>query len=185
MLGFIFGFNARLGRMHFFLGTLVLAVAMTLICFAIAGYSFSTLPRGVHPSAEMLLTSWPVITACVLFAAASFMLQAMRFRDIGWDPVCVIPGWIAATIIDRIVALKMPALSIGHGHTETAVGALVNLALLLALLFWPGGEYEAPTPSFGEPSRKPDASSYRAGAAPVSADRLARATRGEFGRRAF
>ncbi len=183
MLGFIFGFNARLGRMHFFLGTLVLAVVMALICFAIASYSFSTLPRGMHPSAEMLLTSWPVIAAGVLFAAASFMLQAMRFRDIGWDPVCVIPGWIALAFIDRLVALKMPAVSIGSAHTGTAVGALVNLALLLALLFWPSGDYEAPMPSFGEPSRKPDAPSHRAGA--VSTDRLARATRGEFGRRAF
>jgi len=52
------------------------------------------------------------------------------------------------------------------------------------LLFWPGDAYEAPTPTYGEP-RQPDAPSYRAGAAPVSADRLARATRGEFGRRAF
>jgi uncharacterized membrane protein YhaH (DUF805 family) len=184
MLGFIFGFNARLGRMHFFLGTLALSVVMTLICFAIAGYAFNTTPKGMHPSAEMLLTSWPVIAAGVLFAAASFLLQAMRFRDIGWDPVCIIPGWIAVAIIDRIIALKIPAVSIGHEHTGTAVGALVNIALLLALLFWPGGAYEAPTPTYGEP-RQPDAPSYRAGAAPVSADRLARATRGEFGRRAF
>jgi hypothetical protein len=64
------------------------------------------------------------------------------------------------------------------------VGALVNLALLLALLFWPSGDYEAPTPTFGERSRKPDAPSYRASTGPVSADRLARATRSEFGRQA-
>jgi uncharacterized membrane protein YhaH (DUF805 family) len=183
MLGFIFGFNARLGRMHFFLGTIALAVVMTLICFAIAGVAFSNMPRGVHPSAEMLMGSWPVIAAGVLFGTATFTLQAMRFRDIGWDPVCVIPGWIAVAIVDRIVALKMPALSIGHTHTGTAVGALVNLALLLALLFWPSGDYEAPTPTFEEPPRQPDARSYRAGAGSVSADRLARATRSEFGRR--
>jgi uncharacterized membrane protein YhaH (DUF805 family) len=184
MLGFIFGFNARLGRMHFFLGTLALSVVMTVICFAIAGYAFNTMPRGMHPSAELLLTSWPVIAAIVLFAAASFTLQAMRFRDIGWDPVCIIPGWIAATIVDRIVALKMPAVSISHEHAGTAVGALVNLALFLALLFWPGGNYEAPAPTFDAP-RKPASPSYRASGGPVSADRLARATRGEFGRRAF
>jgi hypothetical protein len=87
-------------------------------------------------------------------------------------------------IVDRIIALKMPAMSISHEHTGTAVGALVNLALFLALLFWPGGEYEAPTPTFGAP-RQPDAPSYRADAGSVSAERLARATRTEFGRRAF
>jgi uncharacterized membrane protein YhaH (DUF805 family) len=36
MLGFLFGFNARLGRLHFFLATIALAVAMAAICFLIA-----------------------------------------------------------------------------------------------------------------------------------------------------
>jgi hypothetical protein len=39
MLGFLFGFNARLGRMHFFLALIALAVVMTAICFAIASYT--------------------------------------------------------------------------------------------------------------------------------------------------
>jgi len=38
MLGFLFGFNARLTRMHYFLSTIALAVAMTAVCFAIAMY---------------------------------------------------------------------------------------------------------------------------------------------------
>ena len=36
MLGFVFGLNARLGRLHFFLATVALAIVMTAICFAIA-----------------------------------------------------------------------------------------------------------------------------------------------------
>ena len=36
MLGFLFGFNARLGRMHYFLATIALAIVMTAICFVIA-----------------------------------------------------------------------------------------------------------------------------------------------------
>jgi hypothetical protein len=38
MLGFLFGFNARLGRLHYFLSTIGLAVVMTAVCFAIASY---------------------------------------------------------------------------------------------------------------------------------------------------
>jgi hypothetical protein len=34
----VFGFNARLGRLHFFLALIALAVVMTAICFAIASY---------------------------------------------------------------------------------------------------------------------------------------------------
>src|SRR6266850_1870975 len=39
MLGFLFGFNARLGRMHYFLSTIGLAVVMTAVCLVIAGYA--------------------------------------------------------------------------------------------------------------------------------------------------
>jgi uncharacterized membrane protein YhaH (DUF805 family) len=91
MLGFLFGYNARLGRMHYFLATIALAVVMTAICFAIAGYAFQNTPRGSIPS--MSLLSWPVIGAGLLFMYATLMLQSMRIRDIGWDPVCVIPAW--------------------------------------------------------------------------------------------
>ena len=51
MLGFLFGFNARLGRMHFFLALIALAVVMTAICFAIA--SFQSNPRGMLSSASL------------------------------------------------------------------------------------------------------------------------------------
>ena len=35
MLGFLFGFNARLRRLQFFLATIAVAILMTAICFAI------------------------------------------------------------------------------------------------------------------------------------------------------
>jgi uncharacterized membrane protein YhaH (DUF805 family) len=66
MLGFLFGFNVRLGRMHFFLGTIVLAVVMTAICFAIAGTVFQQMPRGFRPTEADLMT-WPVVVAIVFF----------------------------------------------------------------------------------------------------------------------
>jgi hypothetical protein len=61
MLGFLFGFNARLGRMHYFPATIALAVVMTAICFAIAGSIFQHNPRG--PISAAALLTWPVIAA--------------------------------------------------------------------------------------------------------------------------
>ena len=181
MLGFLFGFNARLSRLHYFLGTIALAVAMTAICFIIAGYAFKSSPRGMLPSVALM--TWPVITAGVLFAWATFTLQSMRIRDIGWDPVCVIPAWIAILIVDKIVADKIPAWSLGQEHHGTIVGALINLALILALMFWPSGNHESPT--FGETRRKPDGLPQRTDAASLTAARIARATGAEFSRRPF
>jgi uncharacterized membrane protein YhaH (DUF805 family) len=180
MLGFLFGFNVRLGRLHYFLATIALAVVMTAICFAIASYAYQHNPRGTLTAASLM--GWPTIAAIVLFALSSFTLQSMRIRDIGWDPVCVIPAWIAIAIVDKIVAGKIPAWSLGHNHHGTVVGALVNLGLVLALTFWPSGDYDGP--SYGETPRRPDAPPPVPRGGSLAASRLARVTGTEFGRRA-
>ena len=182
MLGFLFGFNARLGRLHFFLGTIALAVVMTAICFAIAATVFQQMPRGFRPTEADLMT-WPVLAAIVFFGWVTFTLQAMRIRDIGWDPVCVIPGWLAFALVDSMIAGKFPSWSIGHDHHGTVAGALINLVLLGAMLFWPSGDYDESTPGFSPPPRRPDAPSPRSSAASAPAARIAQATRAEFGRR--
>ncbi len=180
MLGFVFGFNARLGRLHYVLATIGLAVLMTVICFAIAGHAY----RPGQPLSEADLMGWPTVIAIVFFAAMSFTLQSMRIRDIGWDPVCVIPMWIAIVVVDRLVAGKIPAWSLGPEHSGTIVGLLFNAALFLALLFWPSGDYEDPTIDATLP-RMPETASQSSGAASVAAVRLARGAGSGFGRRAF
>ena len=90
MLGFLFGFNARLGRLHFFLSMVALAVAMTAVGFAIADHVLHNTPKGIDTAAQ--LWTWPAIAAVIVYSWASFTLQSMRIRDIGWDPVCVIPA---------------------------------------------------------------------------------------------
>jgi uncharacterized membrane protein YhaH (DUF805 family) len=179
MLGFLFGFNARLGRLHFFLATIAVAVVMTAICFAIAGYAFQNASRGMIPS----LTSWQVIAATALFVWLSFTLQSMRIRDIGWDPVCVIPGWFVVMLVNGLIATRIPAISLGHEHHGTIVGGLVNLALFLALLFWPSGRDTVQAPASGAPFRTPDLPSRSPQAASAAASRIARVANGEFGRR--
>jgi uncharacterized membrane protein YhaH (DUF805 family) len=121
MLGFLFGFNARLGRLHFFLATIALAVVMTAICVLIAmSGAVHRIPAGTRPTLEQL--TWPMWIATGFFVVATLTLQSMRFRDIGWDPVCVIPAWIALLAVDKLVATKMPAWSLGEGHHATIVG---------------------------------------------------------------
>ena len=181
MLGFLFGFNARLGRMQFFLATIALAIVMTGICFAIASYFYPYNPRAALPSAQLI--GWPVVVAGLGFAYATFTLQSMRIRDIGWDPVCLIPAWVAILIVDKLVANKFPSLAYGHDSPGTLVGAAVNLLLFLALMFWPGGEYGGAAP--GEAGGKPDKPARGPEAASVAAARLARASGADLSRRAF
>lgn len=142
MLGFVFGLNARLGRLHFFVATVVLAIVMTAICFGIAMAALRTTSTSMIKP-EDLIRNWAIIAAIIFFGLATFTLQSMRIRDIGWDPVCVIPAWIALMIVDHVVAGRFPAWTIGQEHRGTMVGGLVNLALMLALTFWPSADSEA------------------------------------------
>jgi hypothetical protein len=65
----------------------------------------------------------------------------------------------------------------------TVVGALVNLGMFLALLFWPGGDYQ--TPTYGATPSKPDRSSARADTGAVAAARIARASGAQVGHRKY
>jgi uncharacterized membrane protein YhaH (DUF805 family) len=184
-IGFPVRFQCRLGRLHYFLSTIGLAVVMTAVWFAIASYAIQNTPRGMDPSANLI--GWPVIVSIVVFMWVTFTLQCMRVREIGWDPVCVIPAWVAILIIDKLVAINIPTWSLGSEHNGTIVGALINFALVLALTFWPSGEHEGPMPTSGETRRKPPEPLRSQGTASASAARIARATGTAtgFGRRAF
>ena len=64
MLGFLFGFNARLGRLNYFLATIGLAIVMAAICFVIAG-SYIQYTPGVKISSAALMNGWSTL-ACHL-----------------------------------------------------------------------------------------------------------------------
>src|ERR1700684_3860439 len=78
MLGFIFGLNARLGRLHYFLATLALAVVMTVLCFLVLLSLMQTVPHGAQlsPAALYETMKWPTIALGLLFCLISFMLQS-------------------------------------------------------------------------------------------------------------
>jgi hypothetical protein len=187
MLGFIFGFNARMGRLRFFLSTLALSVMMGVATVALVIFMFGYAPRVavavLRP--EDILRSWPCLILIGVFMVLTFLLQSMRLRDIGWDPVIVVPAYIAMMLVDRSVAVRIPDLAAGPDHYGTAVGALINLALFALLVFMPSGDAadpEPPPPAFGDyqaQSPQPPRST-----SPIpSAARIAQATRVDFGRR--
>jgi uncharacterized membrane protein YhaH (DUF805 family) len=178
MLGFLFGFNARIGRLHFFFSTIVVTIMMVAIYIAAITYAFQTAPKEKVPSP----TSGPIFAAAILYTWLTVTLQSMRFRDIGWDPACVLPAWIAVVIVDGLVATRFPAMSLGH-ERGTIFGALVNLSLILALLFCPSGAQDGPAPTSDEPVRTPDPPPHRPAADPPAAPEMSRPATSGFGRR--
>ena len=178
MLGFLFGLNSRLGRLHFFLSLIGLGLLAAVVLFVLTG----RVPQNgqLRGDVAFVLNNSGVIVALIVFTVASLQLQCMRIRDIGWDPVCVMPGWFAMMIIDKLIATKFPALALDYQHTGTAVGGLANFALGLALLFWPTGDIEDSERSTGEPWEQAD-TPRRGRSTPATMDRISRISNGRAG----
>jgi uncharacterized membrane protein YhaH (DUF805 family) len=134
MLDLLFGLNARLGRLQYLLAGIALVVAMVGVSMALIAAGSIHIAPGSHLTWQML--SWPVASAVVFFVLATVILQAMRVRDIGWDPVVVMAGWLAIEFVDAIVAEKM----LGPGHYGTMISSIVNLVMTGILLFWPSSD---------------------------------------------
>jgi uncharacterized membrane protein YhaH (DUF805 family) len=164
MLGFLFGFNARLPRLIYVLASLVLVGVMAALCYGISSYVFQRTNRVVEFSYEQ--ASAAALAAAAFFMWVIFTLQSMRIRDIGWDPVCVIPLWTTVLIIDHVVAGKMPGLAITEQHQTTVIGVVANVGLLLVLGLWPSGEQGVTTGASAD--FHDDANRLVSGSAPAS-----------------
>jgi uncharacterized membrane protein YhaH (DUF805 family) len=173
MLSAMFSFHGRIGRMQYFLRSMALGAAIGIVvaigCASLVGGGGLEALRNGQPPAGGSLVLIALLALIALPAAfwSSLSLQARRFRDIGWNPIFVMPAWIAVDMIDFIMAKAVPAMAVGRGHHATAIGALVGLALSGSLLFWPGngegGETYAPPP----PEPRDPVDRFRAKPAPT------------------
>ena len=132
MVAMVLGFGGRLGRLRYFLWSLGLAAVLTALTMVLA---MGAMGGGTDGGEESVLGVVLVVAPLAIWGNAALM--AKRFRDIGWPPLWVLPGWVCFGIIDAWVAMEMPALTAGD-NGQTVVGMLVELGLILSLLFWPG-----------------------------------------------
>jgi len=135
MLEAVFGFGGRVNRLQYFAGVLALCAALVLPMLMIVGFV-----AGAHGAvgSGLLVTSLVLLLAIPAAIWVSLSLQARRIRDIGWNPLYVLPPLLLIGVADRLVAQAIPALSIGPRYHQTAVGLLISLAAAGCLLFWPG-----------------------------------------------
>ena len=178
MLGFLFGFNARIGRLHFFFSTIVVTIMMVAIYIARHHLRVSDHPKGTDSQPDLgadLRRRDPVHVAHR--HAAVDAVQGYRMGS-----------GVRASGVDRGRNCRrprrhqIPAMSLGH-ERGTIFGALVNLSLILALLFCPSGAQDSPAPTSDEPVRTPDPPPHRPVADPPAAPRISRPATGGFGRR--
>jgi uncharacterized membrane protein YhaH (DUF805 family) len=173
MLGSAFSFRGRIGRLQYFMGVLATAAAFVLPIVAILGALGVRDAASAGPALALIVLLLVVGAPVAIWVGLS--LQARRIRDIGLNPLYVIPILFAIGLADQLVALAVPGLSVAGLHRQTPVGLLVSLATGAALLFWPGKAGAAPpSPSAGlitpdEPPRAAAAEPVRGASAPIRA----------------
>lgn len=129
MLHNILGFGGRMGRLEYFLACLGLGfLVMLLVVALLAGFA-PHIERGAKPSFPpgLMVMLLAVVLPIYLWFALAF--QAKRYRDMGWNPLYVIPGSIGGLTIITLLSPFVPGLAL--------LGGLLNIALSFCLWFWP------------------------------------------------
>jgi len=147
MLSTIFGFNGKIGRLRYFLLSIGVGLTLILVVFALlvvggvlfvnSRHSFTVYGRP-YPAVVVIVLAFGLL----LLIWIGLALQTKRFRDMGWNPLYAILGWMALGIVDRSVVMLMPSLAFWH-QQQSIPGLLINVILAGCLLFWPGADTEA------------------------------------------
>jgi uncharacterized membrane protein YhaH (DUF805 family) len=121
MLTAVFSFRGRLNRRQYFLGNLAVGIVLTLLAATFIG--FIELAPTSRPALTMGLTAVLLVVSAPLAMWSAISLQVRRLRDVGLEPLLVMPLWIG---------------SLGLAQAQPMIVASLTLALLACLYGWPG-----------------------------------------------
>jgi uncharacterized membrane protein YhaH (DUF805 family) len=130
MLASVFSFRGRINRLQYFLGNFAVGGALALLAAMLI--SFTELAPTARPSLTMALDAVFLVVAAPLAIWSAASLQARRLRDIGWEPLIVIPMWVGLLVLAGFAAQAGFALS------QAALASMISLAMLACLYGWPG-----------------------------------------------
>ena len=139
MLNAIFSFNGKINRLQYFsrIASVGFGVGMLFVIAILTG-AIGLYAGGAKPASRMPVLFLLAAASVGLCLWSSLSLQVRRFRDIGWNPLYVIPAWIGADVVARLFHRADSTSPIAaYLHPSPIVG-LINLAMAGCLLFWPG-----------------------------------------------
>jgi uncharacterized membrane protein YhaH (DUF805 family) len=148
--GEIFGFDGRVSRM----GYLWRSALAVFIIAVIAGLAVWTMTYALAPEglAGPVNFENDVITGAVLLVLwSSFALATRRLRDMGVEPVYVVPIYAALWVVNS--ALLEPLSQLQPARFGAVEGGWMALQWLIAipLIFWPPSNRARPAPPGYQP----------------------------------
>jgi uncharacterized membrane protein YhaH (DUF805 family) len=135
MLGYLFLFYGRMGRLQYALWAWIFVPLIFSLVIVVEGF---ILAFGFNLHADDLKTAMFALVALPIFLLMwmELSLQAVRIRDIGWRPSRVVPAIVVFSLVSSAVAWAVPALG-GDTGLITIAASVINLLCTLVLLFTP------------------------------------------------
>ena len=130
MLASVFSFRGRINRLQYFLGNFAVGGALALLAGMLI--TFIELAPTSRPSLVMVWDAVFLVFAGPLALWSGVSLQARRLRDIGWEPLIVMPIWVGALVLAGFAAQA------GFAMSQAALASMISLAMLACLYGWPG-----------------------------------------------
>lgn len=165
MLGPLFLFYGRIGRLQYFLWS---AIFVPLSLCAVWLLLYLLTPAYGGGVGSFALSFFAVFgLPLLIFLWAEFSLQATRIRDIGWRPGIVIPALLAVNFLNGV-------LDYGAGiRTFDIVFYAINIIATLVFQFTPSdaGDMFPPFSGSGSSAEGRDTSGLRSPAAPAAVNR--------------
>lgn len=125
----ILGFGGRMGRLEYFLACMGLGL---LVCLLTLALIFGFMPHLGHGERGPVPIGLPVMLVGVIlpiYLWFSLAFQAKRLRDMGWNPLYVMPACFGVNMISGLLFPFLPPLLV--------VSGLLNLFMGICMLFWP------------------------------------------------
>jgi uncharacterized membrane protein YhaH (DUF805 family) len=147
----LFGFEGRIGRLGYlcrFIAVLALVLALALEGSAALLRLVRPLGLGEYEQASRSLT----IVVALLALWSSLALAGRRLRDMGVEPVHILPLFVALWVVNTALVEPLSRLRPdSFGVLETSWAAL-QAAAAIPLLLWPGRSTPRVAPAGYEPS---------------------------------
>jgi uncharacterized membrane protein YhaH (DUF805 family) len=168
MLAAVFSFRGRINRLQYFGGLVGLFVSV-LVAALVAVLSVGDLSALRDQPSRLVPVLLIAVLAVPVWVWISLSIQARRIRDIGLNPLLVIPACLVVETIVHAFGASVPA-----GAPTASLGAvlsmLVDFAYSLGLLFWPGRPHDdgQPRASWADKVVLPSAPSAPAPSMPMT-----------------
>lgn len=145
-IGELLGFEGRISRLGYFWRCIAVVTGIVALALGGGAAALSLIrPLGLGDYEEA--SRWLAITVLLLALWSSFALASRRLRDMGAEPVHILPLFAALWVVNTVLLEPLSQAHPGGFGILEGSWAVLQSAAAFPLLFWPGRPVATPAPA--------------------------------------